>query len=72
MDFILIVLRNIGSAELIFPLCKGIFLAFDSKTREYIGLEMFYLPKNQAYIDRAADNLINELLRNGVLEYIED
>ncbi len=33
---------------------------------------MFYLPKNQAYIDKAADQLINELLRKGILEYIED
>ena len=51
----------------VYPITKGIYLAFDDKTLEYLGIEMFYLPRNNNY-QTQADDLLNNLLSNGLLE----
>lgn len=51
---------------------KGCYLSFDLYSKEYIGIETYFICKNDTWISKAADNLINELLRKGILEYIED
>jgi hypothetical protein len=46
---------------------QGIYLAFDINTLEYIGIEMFYLPKNQRLIDKVCDTKLNELISKDIL-----
>lgn len=68
--YILICSKCIGKYSYIYPVSKGVYLSFDSETRTYEGLEMFYLPKWMPSIDKKADELIEELLRKGILEYV--
>lgn len=53
-----------------YPINKGMYLTFDGKTREYTGIEMFYLPHDKHFPERAADKLVNELLSKDILELI--
>lgn len=52
--------------EYIYPVQKGIYLAFDLDNFEYIGIEMFYLAP--ITIQDVCDNKLNQLLSLGVLE----
>lgn len=54
--------------EYLYPVNKGVYLAFDKKSLEYIGLEMFILYSNN--IEKEKDNKLNELLSKGILEVI--
>lgn len=45
----------------------GVWLSFDDKTLEYIGIEMFYLPDFKK-VESEADNMIKDLLSKGILE----
>lgn len=60
-----------GNKLYLYPVKNGIHLSFDYNSKMYLGLEMFYIPRNHNYIQRISDNLINELLRKGILEYEE-
>lgn len=53
--------------EYLYMVSKGIYLAFDIKSLEYIGIELFYLPKNQMIVDKACDNKLNELISKDIL-----
>lgn len=52
--------------EYIYPVQKGIYLAFDSDNFEYIGIEMFYLAPIS--IENVCDDKLKQLLSLGVLE----
>lgn len=56
--------------EYLYMVSKGIYLAFDIKSLEYIGIEMFYLPKNQRVVDKLCDIKINELISKDILMVI--
>lgn len=56
--------------EYLYPVSKGIYLAFDSETLEHIGIELFYLPFTRDY-ERKAEELLNNLLIKGILEFID-
>ena len=53
--------------EYLYMVSKGIYLAFDINTLEYIGIEMFYLPKNQRLVDKVCDTKLNELISKDIL-----
>lgn len=55
--------------EYLYPVAKGIYIAFDKFTHEYIGIELFYCPKTSMY-SKLVDNKINQLLCRNVLELI--
>lgn len=46
---------------------RGIYLAFDINTLEYIGIELFYLPQNQKVVDKLCDKKLNELISKDIL-----
>lgn len=52
-----------------YPVSKGVYLAFDSETREFVGTEMYFIARFSNWAQKASDELINELLRKGILEY---
>lgn len=53
--------------EYLYMITRGIYLAFDINTLEYIGIEMFYLPKNQRLVDKVCDIKLNELISKDIL-----
>lgn len=55
------------SGEYVYPVTKGIYLAFDYDKR-YIGVEMFYRPYNSNLIYKTCDIKLNDLLSKGILE----
>lgn len=55
------------SSEYVYPVTKGIYLAFD-KTKKYIGVEMFYVPYNSNLIYKTCDIKLNDLISKGILE----
>lgn len=56
--------------EYLYPISKGIYLAFDLKTLKYIGIELLYTPFYS--IEKQADELLNELLCKSILELDTD
>ena len=52
--------------EYIYPVQKGIYLAFDIDNFEYIGIEMFYLAPIS--IENSCNDKLKQLLSLGVLE----
>lgn len=54
--------------EYLYPINKGVYLAFDRKSLEYIGLEMFVLYSNK--IEKQEDKKLKELISKGILEVI--
>lgn len=56
--------------EYLYMVARGIYLAFDIKSLEYIGIEMFYLPKNQRVVDKVCDTKLNELISKDILMVI--
>jgi hypothetical protein len=52
--------------EYIYPVSKGIYLAFDIDTLEYLGVEMFYLASNKVY--ELADEKLKQLVALDILE----
>lgn len=54
--------------EYMYLMKRGIYLAFDSSDLHYIGLEMFYYPRDYKEISKQEDELLNELLSKGYLE----
>lgn len=52
--------------EYLYPISNGIYLAFDEDTLEYIGIELFYLPRTMSY-EKQADNLLNRLIGKDIL-----
>lgn len=55
--------------EYLYPVSNGIYLAFDSNTLKYIGVELFYQPYNNNYENEACEVLSN-LLAKGLLETV--
>lgn len=57
--------------EYLYPVSKGIYLAFDKDTFKYIGIELFYLadPKK---CNKLVDNKINELVSKDILEVLNE
>lgn len=53
--------------EYLYMVSKGIYLAFDIESLEYIGIEMFYLPHDPNIIDKQCDNKLNELISKDIL-----
>lgn len=53
--------------EYLYMVSRGIYLAFDINTLEYIGIELFYLPKNPKIIDKECDTKLNELISKDIL-----
>lgn len=53
--------------EYLYMVSKGIYLAFDIDSLEYIGIELFYLPKNPKLIDKVCDIKLNELISKDIL-----
>ena len=51
-----------------YPVDKGIYLAFNIDNLNYIGLEMFYTPWEVRSIYKKEDMLLNDLLSKGILE----
>lgn len=47
---------------------KGIYLAFDKQDYHYIGVKMFYAPKNINYYETIADRQMYYLFNKGILE----
>lgn len=58
------------NCEYLYMVSKGIYLAFDIESLEYIGIEMFYLPKNPKIVDKLCDIKINELISKDILMVI--
>ena len=59
--------------EYLYMVSKGIYLAFDIESLEYIGIEMFYYPKNLKnlrLIDKVCDIKLNELISKDILMII--
>ena len=56
--------------EYLYPVTKGIYIAFDSESLEYIGIELFYLPYTNSY-EKQANALLNNLFTKGILEFID-
>mgnify|MGYP006908906773 CR=1 FL=1 len=54
--------------EYMYPVDKGIYLAFNIDNLNYIGLEMFYTPWEVRSIYKKEDMLLNDLLSKGILE----
>lgn len=53
--------------EYLYMVSKGIYLAFDIKSLEYIGIELLYLPHNQIKIEKECDIKLNELISKDIL-----
>lgn len=55
--------------EYLYQMSKGIYLAFEDYSFEYIGIEMFYLadPKKTHELE---DKTLNDLLQKGILEMV--
>lgn len=54
--------------EYLYPLSRGSYLAFDSDSLEYIGIELFYLPRDPGKPEREAYILLTDLLSKNILE----
>lgn len=54
--------------EYLYPVAKGVYLAFDKKTLEYVGDELFYLAPIS--VDKEINKKLNELIAKGILEVI--
>lgn len=52
--------------EYMYMVSRGIYLAFDLETLEYIGIEMFYLADPKKY-NPLVDNKLNELISKDIL-----
>lgn len=59
-----------NNCEYLYMITKGIYLAFDIESLEYIGIEMFYLPNNPKLIDKVCDMKLNELISKDILMII--
>lgn len=53
--------------EFLYPISKGVYLAFDRDTLDYIGIEMYYCLTSRS-IEKIADEMLNKLLAKGILE----
>lgn len=53
--------------EYLYQVEKGIYLAFDENTLEYIGIELFYLLDPKKY-NKLVDSELNHLLSVNILE----
>lgn len=55
--------------EYLYPISKGIYLAFDKKSLEFIGIEEFYLADPKKY-NPLADDKLNFLIARNILEVL--
>jgi hypothetical protein len=58
--------------EYLYYVMKGVYLAFDKDTKEYMGIDYFYQPKSISYTDSKCEKMLKKLISLGVLEIIED
>lgn len=57
--------------EYLYPVSRGIYLAFDDETLEYIGIELFYLADPKKY-NNLVDETLNSLISINILEVSYD
>ena len=55
-------------SEYLYKLVNGIYLAFDKNTLEYIGIEMYFLPKDIEYINKKADKVLDILIYDEIID----
>lgn len=55
-----------------YTVCKGVYFSFDGETKEYINVETMFLNKYSNWIQTKCEEKMNELLRRGILEFIEE
>lgn len=58
-----------NKSEYLYYVSRGLFLAFDLNTLEYIGIELYYLPVNYDKVSFKCDEKIKYLLARDILEY---
>ena len=56
-----------GYNEYLYKVSNGVYLAFDKNTLDYIGIELFYLPKDIEYINKKADRLLDILIYDEIV-----
>ena len=56
--------------EDLYMVSRGIYLAFDIKSLEYIGIEMMYSPHNYISVNKVCDTKLNELISKYILMVI--
>lgn len=61
--------KKVGKYSFRYQICGGAYLNFDYETREYTGWETNLSPFIHNFISKKADQLINDLLTKGILEY---
>lgn len=57
-----------NNCEYLYYVSRGVFLAFDLDTLEFIGIELYFLPADYKIIDKKCDKKLKELLSKGILE----
>lgn len=50
---------------------RGVWITFDSPGLDYIGINLFFLPKDMSEYERKADEVINKLIARDILEVID-
>ena len=61
-----------NNCEYLYYVSKGLFLAFDLNTLEYIGIEVYYLPANYDKVSFKCEEKLNDLLSKDILEICSD
>ena len=61
-----------NNCEYLYYVSRGLFLAFDLNTLEYIGIELYYLPANYDKVSFKCDEKIKELISKDILEVVYD
>lgn len=54
-------------SEYLYKVINGVYLAFDTYSLEYIGIELFYLPKDIEFVNKKADKLLDILIYDEIL-----
>lgn len=61
-----------NNLEYLYYVNRGVFLAFDINDYTYIGIEVYYTPKNYNLINKECERKLSYLLGKEILEYYED
>ena len=61
-----------NNCEYLYYVNRGVFLAFDLNTYEYIGIELYYLPANYDKVSFMCEEKIKYLLAKEILEIYEE
>lgn len=58
--------------EYLYYVSRGVFLAFDLNTLEYIGIELYYLPQDYNKTSFICEEKIRELISKDILEVYDE